>query len=350
VGGVNLSRGFESLPLRTHKAFEPRQQGDKSISVAAQVPQCWLQDLSSDLRLEEVLNRTIENALQALPGREVALLIMVEDELCVVRTSALGPGSRRRLETWARGCRKTLAEPLEIDDLQGHAELASLATRLNQQALRALPLLFKGRSLGVLVALARGDDSFSDDERAIMDAFTEQAAVALANAHLFQTLLENATHDSLTEIPNRREFDRQLERELERSSRYGEIFSMAIIDLDQFKELNDTRGHQAGDALLRQAADTIREACRAADMAARIGGDEFGLLLPETNQFEAAALCERLRAAIEELADVSLSWGVAEYPTHGVTTSALSRVADAAMYASKPRMVGGASAMTAARR
>jgi diguanylate cyclase (GGDEF)-like protein len=314
--------------------------------VAAQAQQCWLQDLSSDLRLEEVLDRTLENALQAVPGREFALLIMVEDELTVARTSALGPGARRRLETWARSCHKALAEPLEIEDLEGHEELASLATRLNQRALRALPLLFKGRSLGLLVALAR-DSGFDDEERELLDAFTEQAAVALANAHLFQTLLENATYDSLTEIPNRREFDRLLKREFDRSSRYGEIFSLAIIDLDQFKELNDSRGHHAGDTLLRQAADTIAEACRASDMAGRIGGDEFGLLLPETNQFEAAALCERLRAEIETLADVSLSWGVAEYPTHGVDTSTLMRAADAAMYASKPRLVGGERAVTA---
>src|SRR5439155_13988470 len=116
-----------------------------------------------------------------------------------------------------------------------------------------------------------------------------------------------------------------------------------------FKQLNDSRGHAAGDTLLRQAADTIQEACRASDVAARLGGDEFALLLPETNQFESAALCERLRAEIETLAAVSLSWGVAEYPTHGVTTSALSRAADAAMYASKPRMVGGRAVRSQAR-
>ena len=81
-------------------------------------------------------------------------------------------------------------------------------------------------------------------------------------------------------------------------------------------------------------------ACRASDVAARLGGDEFGLALPQTHQFEAAALCERLRAQIEALADVSLSWGVAEYPTHGVTAAKLLRAADAAMYASKPRLVG----------
>lgn len=295
--------------------------------VVGRTAQCWLQDLSSDLRLEEVLDKTIENALDACPGREFALLLMGEEELNVVRTSGLGPGSRRRIEDWARSSGETLAEPQETGDLGGH------------RSLRSVPLMFKGRSLGVLVAL--GADRFDDEDCELLALFAEQAAVALANAHLFQTLLENATQDSLTGLANRREFERLLARELERSSRYGEIFSLAFIDVDGFKALNDSQGHAAGDVLLRQGADTIQDACRASDVAGRLGGDEFAILLPQTNQFEAAALCERLRLEVEKLADVSLSWGVAEYPTHGVTASGLSRAADAAMYASKPRLVGG---------
>jgi diguanylate cyclase (GGDEF)-like protein len=301
----------------------------------------------ADPRLEEVLDKTIENAIAACPGHEFALLIMTGDQLSVARTSGLGPGARRRLEVWARDCAPALAEPLEIDDLQHDSELMGLASRLRQGALYALPLLFKGRSLGVLIAIAPQGETFDDDDHETLTAFSEQVAVALANAHLVQRLLENATHDALTDLPNRREFDRLLARELERSRRYGEIFSLAILDLDGFKQLNDSRGHHAGDMLLRQVADTIGEVCRASDVAGRIGGDEFGLLLPETNQFAAAALCERLRAEIESLADVSLSWGIAEYPTHGVTVTALLRASDAAMYASKPRMVGGERALTA---
>jgi diguanylate cyclase (GGDEF)-like protein len=313
--------------------------------VAAHRIQCWLTDLASDLRLEEVLDKTIGNIVAACPAYEFALLTEVDDDLTVVRTSGLGPGARRRLGTWSRECVGALDEPLEVDELHLEPELKFLATRLRQGTLRALPLMFKGRSLGVLIALAPEGEQFSAADRAVLAAFTEQAAVALANARLFQTLVANATHDALTGLPNRRELERQLKRELERSNRYGEIFSLAIIDLDHFKELNDSRGHEAGDVLLRQAADTIQEACRASDFSGRLGGDEFALLLPETNQFAAAALCERLRAEIETLADVSLSWGVAEYPVHGVTTSALMRAADAAMYVSKPRMVGGERAL-----
>jgi len=254
---------------------------------------------------------TIENARQALPGRDFALLIMVEDELTVVRASGLEPEVQRRLEAWGRASETVLAEPQATEDL------------------RTQPLLFKGRSLGVLMAVASADRPLTDDDGALLSEFADRGAVALANAHLFQSLLESATRDSLTGLPNRRELERLLARELERSSRYGEIFSLALIDLAEFK------------ALLRQAAATIREVGRASDVAARLGGDEFALLLPETNQFEAAALCERLRTKLEALAGVSLSWGVAEYPMHGANASRLLRTADAAMYASKPRLVGG---------
>jgi diguanylate cyclase (GGDEF)-like protein len=298
-------------------------------------------DLSSDLGLDEVLDKTIENALAAVPGREFALLVMVEDELTVVRTSGLGPGARRRIESWARQHADVLAEPCELRELGQDDDLDRLALRLGVGELRSQPLLAKGRSLGLLVALAPAVEPFDDTERETLELFAEQAAVALANAHLFQHLMESATRDALTGLANRREFDRLLARELERSSRYGEVFSVAMIDLDGFKLLNDTHGHAAGDTLLRQAADTIEEACRAADIAARFGGDEFVLILPQTDQYAAAALCERLRCEVETLADVSLSWGVAEYPTHGINTTELMRAADSAMYASKPRMVGG---------
>jgi diguanylate cyclase (GGDEF)-like protein len=316
--------------------------------VAAQEIQCWLTDLVADPRLEEVLDKIVETATAACPGHEFALLILVEDELSVVRTSGLGPGARRRLEVWARDSASALSEALEIDDLERNPELSGLASRLSQGALLALPLLVKRRSLGVLIALAPQGEAFDDDDRNVLTAFAEQVAVAIANAHLVQRLLENATHDALTDLPNRREFDRLLARELERSNRYDEIFSLAILDIDEFKQLNDSRGHHAGDTLLRQVADTIREVCRASDVAGRLGGDEFAVLLPETNQFQAAALCERLRAEVETLGDVSLSWGIAEYTKHGVTVTALMRAADAAMYASKPRMVGGERALSPA--
>jgi len=290
--------------------------------------------------MKAVLDKATELAGRALPGREIALLTAEEGELSVVRSSGLGPGARRLIQSWARSNAALLGEPREIGELGDNQDLERLALRLGVGELHSHPLAFQGRRYGVIVTLAQAVEPFTSIERKTVAEFAEQLAVALRNARLFQQLVERANHDSLTGLANRREFDRVLERELERSSRYGEIFTVAMIDLDGFKGLNDERGHAAGDALLRQAAEVIDDACRSSDVAARFGGDEFVLLMPETDQFAAAALCERLRTEVETLADVSLSWGVAEYPTHGLGALDLMRAADAAMYASKPKVVG----------
>ena len=291
--------------------------------MGGQGAQCWLVDLSSDLRLDEVLDRVIENALRAFPGRDFAVVLASGGGPRLVRDSGLRPGVKQRIQQWLRSDPAVLEEPREAGGL------------------RSQPLLFRNRPGGVIVVSTPAASPFTDAERELLGEFARQAAIAVSNAYLFQQLLERATHDPLTGLPNRREFEALLSRELERSSRYGEIFSLAMLDIDGFKDLNDTRGHAAGDALLRRTAATIEDARRAADLSARLGGDEFVLVLPETNQFEAAALCERLRAQVEALGAVSLSWGVAEYPTHGVSAPALLRAADAAMFASKPRVVGG---------
>src|SRR5438045_3979140 len=105
-------------------------RGTNAVGVAGKAIQCWLTELVSDPRLEEVVDKTIESVSAACAGYEFALLIMVDDELTVARTSGLGPGARRRLELWARSSAKLLVDPLEIDDLRSHPELAGLAARL----------------------------------------------------------------------------------------------------------------------------------------------------------------------------------------------------------------------------
>ena len=302
--------------------------------------QCWLIDLSSDLRLEEVLDKIIENALGALPGKDFALVLSDADgEIGAARSSGLSPAGRRLVTGWAEAA-GALDDPQQVGDLRSVPELERLAMHAHGKGFAELasrPLRCDERGAGALVALAPADSPLGADDAATFAAYTAQAEIALSNALLFQRLVEHATEDQLTGLPNRRQFESLLRRELERSSRYGEVFSLVMIDLDGFKSVNDTHGHGEGDSLLRSVADRLRETCRTADVAARIGGDEFALILPATDQFEAAALCERLRTKIEGLGEVSLSWGVAEYPTHGTRRAELLKAADSAMYASKPR-------------
>ncbi|MCB1955582.1 MAG: EAL domain-containing protein [Rhodocyclaceae bacterium] len=157
------------------------------------------------------------------------------------------------------------------------------------------------------------------------------------------TALQQAHHDSLTGLPNRRLMVDSLDQELRHAEREGYGVTLMFIDLDRFKEINDSLGHEAGDALLVQAAHRIREGVRASDTVARFGGDEFVILLPKYQRSQAPELIARqLVASLETPFDfkgqklyVSASIGIAVYPHDGVSSSDLLRNADAAMYKAK---------------
>ena len=163
-------------------------------------------------------------------------------------------------------------------------------------------------------------------------------------------LHEMATHDELTGLPNRRALDRRLREEVVRSRRFGHPLAVVMIDVDHFKPVNDTYGHQAGDAVLQGIAHRIRPQLRATDFVARYGGEELLVLLPETTPFQATQVAEHLRISIASqpyaaIADggaavavrVTASLGVAGYPTDGDDVEALVRAADTAMYEAKRR-------------
>jgi diguanylate cyclase (GGDEF)-like protein len=142
----------------------------------------------------------------------------------------------------------------------------------------------------------------------------------------------------LTELANRRSFDRSLERELTRANRTDGRLSVVLLDIDHFKQLNDTHGHVVGDSVLCQVAAALRECGREYDTVARYGGEEFAAVLPGCSSALALQVAERLRRAVEESgADVPVtaSAGVATYPYDGVDAGSLLQAADQALYASK---------------
>jgi len=151
---------------------------------------------------------------------------------------------------------------------------------------------------------------------------------------------EEAFTDHLTGLANRRRFERQLEREVARTERYGHSFCLLLIDIDNFKEVNDTHGHDAGDEALRRVANVIQSGTRGIDTGARIGGDEFAIILPETNLARGLEVAERLRASIAALdfgsaGRITASLGVAELPACARTGEELRAAADIALYGAK---------------
>lgn len=151
---------------------------------------------------------------------------------------------------------------------------------------------------------------------------------------------EAAFTDHLTGLANRRRFERQLERELGRTLRFEHPFSLLMLDIDNFKNLNDSFGHDAGDDAIRAISRVLREGTRGIDLAARIGGEEFAVLLVETNQQGGVEVAERLRIAIRSLelpsgGQLTASFGVAECPTDAQTVADILKAADVALYEAK---------------
>jgi diguanylate cyclase (GGDEF)-like protein len=173
-----------------------------------------------------------------------------------------------------------------------------------------------------------------------LDLLLARARTLLDFKAYLDTCEEAAFTDHLTGLANRRHFERQLERELARTARYTRPFSVLMLDIDQFKEVNDTFGHEAGDEAIRRLAKTLREGIRGIDMAARLGGDEFAIILTETPMARAIEVAERLRVAIKEtevakVGRITVSLGVAEAPTGGQTVRELLALADATLYEAK---------------
>ena len=152
----------------------------------------------------------------------------------------------------------------------------------------------------------------------------------------------DATHDALTGLHNRRSFDDFLEAEIARQKRYGSRFSLLLIDLDRFKELNDTRGHNAGDDALRLAAKALKRSTRDSDIVARFGGDEFAILLPNSSQADCSAICANIiKNMSAEMAsggyEVTASIGSKTFDVEPDSPSSATRQADEALYTAKAR-------------
>jgi diguanylate cyclase (GGDEF)-like protein len=205
-----------------------------------------------------------------------------------------------------------------------------------------IPLGPEGRESGVLFLTPHGMD-FSDEARELAHWLGSQASVALENARLHRLVERQANTDGLTELPNRRHFEEALEAEISRAERFGGELALILADLDDFKQVNDRYGHQAGDDVLRTFAGILRETVREIDLPSRYGGEEFAVLLPQTDIEGAHNLAERLRRALASrpmttqpgsLVAVTASFGVASFPA-AATPAALFAAADDALYQAK---------------
>lgn len=306
-----------------------------------------LKDLVSELRLEEVLAKITANARDAVGGKEFALLVDEEGTPRCQSSSGLPMDVVAALEAWARSEPGHANEPLLLDDVGDVPALAQLPNhpRMSVGSLCAAQLMYRGRSLGLLVALSARRRTFLPRDVDQLQAYAAQAAIALANARLYEAQEALASRDALTGLRNHRDFHERVDEELERLRRHEGRLALLLIDLDGFKSVNDQSGHAAGDRLLRRAGRAIESACRSSDVAFRVGGDEFAVILPGAGHDEASEVIERLTAAVDAVDPrTTASVGAAVWPDDGGSKDVLLAHADGSLYATKARKDGGGRA------
>jgi len=207
-----------------------------------------------------------------------------------------------------------------------------------------VPLRAGGRSLGALELVL--DEALGEDDIRVVELLAAGAAVALQNAYLYQETQRLATTDALTGLSNYRHFHELLALEVQRARRMDYPIGLIIMDLDHFKLVNDRHGHPVGDATLQLVADQLRKRLRRTDVVGRIGGEEFGAILPGDSLAEVAIVAEKLRRAVEELPSVhggmtatptrvTLSLGGTSLSAENVGAEQLIACADQALYQAK---------------
>jgi diguanylate cyclase (GGDEF)-like protein/PAS domain S-box-containing protein len=210
-----------------------------------------------------------------------------------------------------------------------------------------IPILAQGETLGILHFQATDDaPQMEASELSFKTTFAGQVGLSIANIRLREALRTQSVRDALTGLYNRRYMEEVMEREVRRAGRSGQSLSLIMLDLDHFKSFNDTYGHDAGDAVLREAAAFLLKHVRAEDFVCRYGGEEFVVILPTADQDGAQARGERLRARMRDLpimhqgkslGMITFSIGVAAFPQHGMSPKELMAAADAALYEAKRR-------------
>ncbi len=240
---------------------------------------------------------------------------------------------------------------LQSDILHSHRFLEDM--RLLEEGIRSyvvLPLLARGRSLGVVALGSKAAGAFDAETMVRLQPLISHLALAFDNVHLIQKMRDLSITDEVTPLFNHRFFHQMLEREMKFSDRYKNQVSIAFIDLDHFKPINDVHGHLRGSHALREVGFLLRTAVRETDYPARYGGDEFVIILPQTDGPAARVLAEKFRELIEGHtflqeeginARIGASIGVATYPDEAPNKPELIRVADQRMYEDKAARKSG---------
>jgi diguanylate cyclase (GGDEF)-like protein len=295
----------------------------------------YLTELAGSIDLDEVLSRTLE-AAGAVPGVDGALVSIATDDTPIVATLGLSSEeANRQVITGPPDGHEARAISLVYQYPPGLEATADLV-----HSGLAVPVPGETGPIGFLSVYSRSPEHrYAASEIRELEELSHRAGPAIENARRFREARQLADLDALTGLHNRRYFHETLAREVARAHRYGRRLALIVIDLDDFKAINDRIGHLAGDAVLAETAERVKDVVRSADVACRVGGDEFAVILPESTTGDADQLYHRLLGAVSsrpigQAGRLSISAGMAELRQEDDPTAFFER-ADEALYRAK---------------
>ncbi len=312
--------------------------------------------LTSSLQLEDVLDNLMQMVARLLGPENWSLMLLDDDkqelyfEIVVGEAAAairhmrlpVGEG----IAGWVAAERRPLVVPRVADD-ERFCDRMDRASEFKTESILAVPLEYAGKVLGVIEMVSSAQERrFTAADLTLLEPFADFAAIAINNARNFRRIEDLTLTDEWTSLYNARFLRRCIEEEVERANRYHHPVSVVFIDLDHFKKVNDNHGHSIGSTVLKEVADVLWTIVRNTDRPARYGGDEFVIVMPETDKGGAASLGERIRETIASKAfaardgvnvRVTASLGLATYPDDATDAKTLLATADQAMYLGKAR-------------
>jgi diguanylate cyclase (GGDEF)-like protein/putative nucleotidyltransferase with HDIG domain len=321
------------------RAFQREQRRSAHLALLSEIGQ----KATSVLNPKELLPK-ICNQIQKAFEYDLARIDVMErlgDELVVEAEAGYGSellGRRIRLGVGMAGAAAEKGEPVLTNTAKERGQFVALAEGVKSSL--SLPLKYQDGLLGVLTLESRREYSFAPQDVLTLKTLADQLAIALHNARAYQCVLEEAITDGLTGLKTHRYFMEALEREWRRSSRAGRPFALIMMDLDNFKPVNDRHGHLQGDRVLSTVAKVLGDGVRQSSVMARYGGDEFAILMSDSTSDQATVLAERLRANIERDSflsthGVTASFGIGAFPENGPTHEEILHAADTGMYLAK---------------